>query len=340
MGRFKDLTGMRFSRLIVIRENGKDKYGKTQWLCKCDCGNTTNATTGALNNGNKRSCGCLHKETSRNNTFKDLTEQRFGKLVAIKMHGSDKGQALWLCRCDCGNEIVVRGADLRSGNTKSCGCLRKEVTKDKAIERWQDEEYRKMMSNKAEKQWKEGDLRQAINNLWEDEEYRAKMSKLRVEENKKMWEDDNFKEEHIKRTKDMWEDEEYRENHIKRMKEMWEDEEFKKNHSGENSYRYNPSLTEEDRQDRRIQQGYNIWKFEVKKQGIFTCDCCGDNRGGNLVSHHLESYDSNKELRIDITNGVCLCDKCHKEFHHIYGYGNNTKQQYIEFKENKKGDDK
>ena len=54
-----------------------------------------------------------------------------------------------------------------------------------------------------------------------------------------------------------------------------------------------------------------------------------------MNSHHLDGYDWCKERRIDINNGVCLCENCHKEFHKIYGYGNNTKEQYIEFKENK-----
>ena len=42
-----------------------------------------------------------------------------------------------------------------------------------------------------------------------------------------------------------------------------------------------------------------------------------------------------RERRIDITNGVCLCEVCHKEFHKLYGKGDNTKEQYIEFKEEK-----
>ena len=61
----------------------------------------------------------------------DITGQRFGRLTAIKLvpleerTWSNKERA-WLCKCDCGNEIIVRQRNLRSARmTKSCGCLRK-----------------------------------------------------------------------------------------------------------------------------------------------------------------------------------------------------------------------
>lgn len=52
----------------------------------------------------------------------NMTWQRFGRLVAQKYMGSSK----WLCKCDCGNQIVVSRANLVNGATKSCGCLAKE----------------------------------------------------------------------------------------------------------------------------------------------------------------------------------------------------------------------
>lgn len=51
---------------------------------------------------------------------------RFGYLTVIKFAGSIKQRRHWLCRCDCGNEITVRTADLNNGNTKSCGCYQKQ----------------------------------------------------------------------------------------------------------------------------------------------------------------------------------------------------------------------
>lgn len=57
----------------------------------------------------------------------DLTGRRFGRLTVIEEGGRDNfRQALWKCKCDCGNEVDVRGYSLRVGNTQSCGCLQKE----------------------------------------------------------------------------------------------------------------------------------------------------------------------------------------------------------------------
>lgn len=58
------------------------------------------------------------------NEFIDLAGQRFGKLTVIKRAENNKsGAAMWMCRCDCGNEKVTSGGALRSGFTKSCGCI-------------------------------------------------------------------------------------------------------------------------------------------------------------------------------------------------------------------------
>lgn len=54
---------------------------------------------------------------------RDLTGQRFGKLVAVSRNGSSKaGKARWLCRCDCGTELTTLSGSLISGRTTSCGC--------------------------------------------------------------------------------------------------------------------------------------------------------------------------------------------------------------------------
>lgn len=58
----------------------------------------------------------------------DLTGLKFGRLTAIRRYGKTMdGKTAWLCRCECGTEIVVALNNLRSGGTRSCGCLRKEA---------------------------------------------------------------------------------------------------------------------------------------------------------------------------------------------------------------------
>lgn len=56
----------------------------------------------------------------------DLTGQRFERLLVLGRSAEKRGnctQAMWLCRCDCGKEIVTYGNTLRNGATKSCGCF-------------------------------------------------------------------------------------------------------------------------------------------------------------------------------------------------------------------------
>ena len=57
----------------------------------------------------------------------DLRGQRFGKLTVLRENGRDKrNNVLWLCRCECGNEVTVLGSNLRSERTTSCGCYNRE----------------------------------------------------------------------------------------------------------------------------------------------------------------------------------------------------------------------
>lgn len=59
----------------------------------------------------------------------ELTGKRFGRLTVISMAYNDGYGTYWNCKCDCGNETIVKGALLTYGNTKSCGCQRAEAFK-------------------------------------------------------------------------------------------------------------------------------------------------------------------------------------------------------------------
>lgn len=59
--------------------------------------------------------------------FKDITGQKFGRLLVLGVDHVAGKVTYWKCKCDCGNETVVDGASLRRGHTKSCGCAHKKA---------------------------------------------------------------------------------------------------------------------------------------------------------------------------------------------------------------------
>lgn len=121
----EDLTNRRFGKLIAVRPDGKSKSGRVKWLCVCDCGVKKSILAHSLKNGETRSCGCeQYKHAPREN----LSGQKFGRLTALEyLAGS-----AYRCRCDCGEEITVSTDRLKNGATRSCGCLRREVSTKKA----------------------------------------------------------------------------------------------------------------------------------------------------------------------------------------------------------------
>lgn len=69
----------------------------------------------------------ISKKATRGNRFIDLTGKVFGRLTVIEIRYCDNRRHFsWLCRCECGNEVIVVGRCLRGGSTRSCGCLRRD----------------------------------------------------------------------------------------------------------------------------------------------------------------------------------------------------------------------
>lgn len=114
-----NIAGHKFGLLTVAGDVGKDKFGQSLWQCNCECGKQLIVRGGDLRRGKTKSCGCTKRPV--------LAGERFGRLSAISNIGVNGNlQRLWLCQCDCGENTTVAGAGLRSGNTQSCGCIRRE----------------------------------------------------------------------------------------------------------------------------------------------------------------------------------------------------------------------
>ncbi len=84
---------------------------------------------------------------------------------------------------------------------------------------------------------------------------------------------------------------------------------------GEKCHSYKDGkLTE--RRGQRFSQEYKRWRYNVFSHDHFTCQQCGDKRGGNLIAHHIKPFADYPELRFEISNGITLCESCHDRIHY------------------------
>ena len=139
LGKMEDLTGCRFTKLIVlfpIDIEGRSQR-KRYWLCMCDCGNEIICRKDCLHSQKIQSCGCMIIEGVYKKSqaiIDEMIGERFGKLIVREFVGYKKigsngvGRAMLKCECDCGNKnFIVASNSLRGGFTLSCGCLTRSV---------------------------------------------------------------------------------------------------------------------------------------------------------------------------------------------------------------------
>ena len=122
-------VGDRIGHLTVPERTSQKHSGYSVWRCQCDCGGEILLDTRYLQRGTITDCGCITKVKPGQ---RDLTGQRFGKLVCIEPtdRRGTSGGVIWHCRCDCGNECDAVSRQLLSGYKKSCGCWGHPPLKD------------------------------------------------------------------------------------------------------------------------------------------------------------------------------------------------------------------
>lgn len=244
MGKALDLTGRRFGKLVALTR-GSDKISKNRiyirWLCQCDCGGTVEVIGPTLLNGNTKSCGCLQREKVASTMFKDLTGRKFSRLLVeeIELSRDKSNKIRYKCICDCGNKVVVIGADLKSGKTRSCGCLATEFKQIKGILHH------------------------------------------------------NYKQ------------------HLHLIKEEID----------------------------RKYPAYIDWRNSIYKRDNYSCMCCKVDANKlrqnelKIHAHHIKNFKDYPDCRIDLDNGITLCEKCHLLFHSLYGKIMTNELQLNEFLE-------
>lgn len=262
---------------------------------------------------------------------KDLTGQRFGRLTVIERRGSDKcGNALWLCKCNCENEIVASSNNLKSGHTTSCGCYKREMARNINFTDLTGEVFGRLTVVKEYGRDKRGEV------LWLcrcecGNEVVVLGSNLRSSATTSCG---CYQKEKVSET-------------------MW-----KGGITPISSYLRNLPIVEQ-------------WLNDCKKQVNYACELTGK-VGGKLHTHHLKAFNTivleahklnNIEIHEivgeytqeelykleeyvaswhkDTLNAVVLCEEVHNLFHNckdedgnvLYGKGNNTPEQFEEFKE-------
>lgn len=119
-----DITGQTFGYLTVIERAKKPEGVKNRnayWKCKCKCGNIEDVISSRLKIGEKQCCNNCSKE-KRKIQYINEVDNKYGKLTVLEYDKQNSNkQAKWICKCDCGNIISVKGTKLRFGQ-KSCGC--------------------------------------------------------------------------------------------------------------------------------------------------------------------------------------------------------------------------
>lgn len=114
-----DETGNVYGRLTVLHRIGSKRSGF--WCCQCECGKKVTVRGAALRAGHNKSCGCL-----ASSQLIDEAGNQYGRLTVVEQVDDDRPGAYWLCKCECGERKVVKGRSLRSGHTRSCGCLQRD----------------------------------------------------------------------------------------------------------------------------------------------------------------------------------------------------------------------
>jgi hypothetical protein len=271
-----------------LRDAGERKWGYVIYEYRCFCGKIFSTYRASVNSGNTLSCGCL-----RGGKVKDITNQRFGRLIAVRRTPKQRnGKFVWECKCDCKSITHVPINDLTTGNTKSCGkCSRIndlqglkfgrlivlertiDVTKNYVV--WKCKCDCGNITCIAACSLSRG-LTKSCGCL--HREYTATIK-------------------------------------------------------GENHPSWNPNLTDEHRVDRRNIPGYTDLMKKCYKRDGYTCQCCGKRgKGLKLNAHHIRDYATYPELRFELSNLITLCTTCHYGFHSKYGKGKNNPWQLTRFK--------
>ena len=207
-----------------------------------------------------------------------------------------------LCECKCGTERIVEKSSLICGRSKSCGCITKERNKSRKIIIPIDTRFHRLVViGESEKSGKStckcdcGTIKDCDNgNLFNGNSKSCGCYQKEIAS-------DRFKE-------------------------------LSKNQKGKNHPNWKGGISHE-RELFDTQKETKDWKKTIYIRDNFTCVSCNQ-IGYELNVHHIKPYSLFPDLRLDLDNGITLCEKCHRDFHKKYGRKNIGLKELNEFLNN------
>ena len=226
--------------------------------------------------------------------YENLTNKQFGRLTVLNLHSKIGKNTKWICKCDCGTQTIVKHDHLKSGHTQSCGCYNKQRIKETLTHDLRTKKYTKLTPVD-------------VDNTKNDKVYWLCQcdcgNKCSVPATSLVT--GNTKSCGC----------------------------ILKNQKGKNHPRWRHDITDEEREIGKRKWNtdeHKKWRTSVFLRDNYVCQISGQS-GGQLVSHHIKSWNIYKNLRFDIKNGITMSRKLHIQFHRKYGYGNNNEFQLKEF---------
>lgn len=280
----------------------------------------------------------------------DLTGQKFGLLTVIKKVKNNKyGQPQWLCKCDCGNEKIILGSSLKSGNTKSCGC--KQRLKGSKNHNWKPKVITKCAYCGKEKERQESHVNTSKYHFCNLKCYGKwlKKSGARVGENNPKWKGGGEFAPYDTYANQISFAEKTRISPKNKMAlevrcaycNKWfapSVTQVRSRIEALNGSRNGINAEHRFYDSNGCKQACPIYKKQKWPKGFkkatsrevdpslrqlcferddWACQICGSTE--NLHCHHIEGYTQNKMIANDLPNVTTLCKKCHKEVHKLPG---------------------
>lgn len=345
----KDLTGNTYGNLTIIGDSGeRTSAGNVKWRCECVCGKTLLLISRHLKTKADLSCGCLNP---RYKEYFDKTKKLFEDNDCICLETSYKpAKYKWRFICHCGNQHSLYPDDFKKGRRcLECG---KKWSKEIRIS---EDEIKRIFENSPHTLQKiyfnkrtcvvykceNGHINDKDITSYKNGHGCKECATRKNADNQRKTVDELSKElesygmEYIKGYINADLKFTFKctcgnisEGYISYIRKGGKCGcEYKK---GNEHPRYDHSISYEERQLKRKYYSYKEWVKNVYKRDNYTCQSCWQ-YSGKLNAHHIMPYRAYPELRVELSNGITLCDFCHRTFHSIYNTQGFNRDDLIDF---------